>query len=260
MGLAQDRADDGASQSTGQTGPGGGIASNNDAAPDKDASAAREAAREARVERRLNHLELLRNIGMEIAAGLGHAAARRHQFDTSAFARIADPAASFNRLSLAIRRIVALEELLEEDAATRAAQLAAQRALQERRAARERAEEEKQIVRRTVKMAHSDANPGIERDRQENLLNDLFDNYELYNEGPLAEVVANICTDLGLIPDLRHWGEAPEEGCEPDPVKIRARTLETAAEYLELVMNPGAAPSAAPAATPPPGEGGRGPP
>jgi hypothetical protein len=209
------------------------------------------AAREARHQSRINHLELLRNIGMEIAAGLGHAAARRHQFDTSAFARITDPAASFNRLSLAIRRIVALEELLEEDAATRAAQLAAQRALQERRAARERAEEEKQIVRRTVRMAHSDANPGIERDRQENLLNDLFDNYELYNEGPLAEVVANICTDLGLIPDLRHWGEAPEEGCEPDPVKIRARTLETAAEYLELVMNPGAAP---------PGDGGHGPP
>jgi hypothetical protein len=256
MRLAQDHADDGAaSQSTGQTGPGGGVASNNDAAPDK------EAAREARVERRLNHLELLRNIGMEIAAGLGHAAARRHQFDTSAFARITDPAASFNRLSLAIRRIVALEELLEEDAATRAAQLAAQRALQERRAARERAEEEKQIVRRTVRMAHSDANPGIERDRQENLLNDLFDNYELYNEGPLAEVVANICTDLGLIPDLRHWGEAPEEGCEPDPVKIRARTLETAAEYLELVMNPGGAPPATPPpATSPPGEGGADPP
>ncbi len=223
------------------------------------------AAREARHRSRINHLEQLRIIGMEIAAGLGHAPAKPNQRDpsasASASARPHDPALAYTRIALALRRIVALEELLEEDAATRAAQLAAQRALQARRAARERAEEEKQIVRRTVRMAHSDANPGIERDRQENLLNDLFDNYELYNEGPLAEVVANICTDLGLIPDLRHWGEAPEEGCEPDPVKIRARTLETAAEYLELVMNPDAATSAAaPPATSPPAEGGRGPP
>jgi hypothetical protein len=230
---------------TGQNGPDG-----------EDAWAAE---REARHRSRINHLEQLRIIGMEIAAGLGHAPAIRNQRDpaaaasapVSASARPHDPALAYTRIALAIRRIVALEELLEEDAATRRAQLETQKAMQERRAARQRLEEEKQIVRRTVRMAHSDANPGIERDRQENLLNDLFDNYELYNEGPLAEVVAAICTDLGLIPDLRHWGEAPEEGCEPDPVKIRARTLETAAEYLELVINPGAAP---------PGEGGHGPP
>jgi hypothetical protein len=256
MGSAHDRAGNGASLNTGQTGPDGEAAR----------AAEREAARQARHEARLKNLDILCNIGMEIAAGLGHASARRqHQFDTSAFARVADPAISYTRVALALRRIMALSHWLEQEEDKRTARLASEQMVREARAAREKAAQDKEIVRRTVKMAHSDANPGIDRDRQESLLNDLFNDYELYNEGPLAQVVANICTDLGLVPDLRHWGEAPEEGCEPDPVKIRARTLETATEYLELVMNPGTAPSTAPPAPPPPitsppGEGGQGPP
>lgn len=255
MELIYSRADNGASQhSTGQTGPVGEGASEREAAADK------EAAREARNMARLNHLELLRNIGMEIAAGLGHAAAGRNQFNTEAFARVADPAASFNRIALAIRRIVALEDRLDEDAATRAARLAEEKAAEARKAARESLMVEKRIVRRAVREACKDTYPDWDRKERENLLDDLFRDYDDYNNGPLAEVVASICTDLGIAPDMTLWEDAPKEGEEPDPVKLKAFTLEMAEEYLELVTRPAVETLTAAPANLPGNEGGRGPP
>jgi len=228
---------------TGHDAAGGGVAFDGDT------------AREARRERRLNHLEILRNIGMEMAAALGHATAGRHQYNIQAFAETHDPALAFSRLSMAIRRIVALEDRLDEDAATRAARLAEEKAAEARKAARESLMGEKRIVRRAVREACKDTYPDWDRKERENLLDDLFRDYDDYNHGPLAEVVASICTDLGIAPDMTLWEDAPKEGEEPDPVKLKALTLEMAEEYLELVTAP-----AAPPATPPPGEGGRGPP
>jgi hypothetical protein len=259
MQLPLDRADTGASHSTGHDAPGGCAAC-------AQAASAKEAAREARHEARLKNLDILCNIGMEIAAGLGHAAARRDEFDTSAFARVADPATSYTRVALAIRRIMALSHWLDEDAVTRKARIAEQKAAEARKTARESLNGEKRIVRRAVREAFREATPDLDRERREKLLDDLFSDYDDYNHGPLAQVVAGICTDLGIVPDMTLWEHAPKDGEEPDPVKLKALTLEMAEEYLAEAMQTAPPPSAAPpsAATPsaarPANERGRGPP
>jgi hypothetical protein len=238
----------------GHDGPGGCAAC-------AEAASAKEAARLARHEARLNNLDILCNIGMEIAAGLGHAAARRDQFDTSAFARVADPATSYTRVALAIRRIMALSHWLDEEEEKRTARLASEKAAEARKAARESLNGEKRIVRRAVREAFKEATPDLDRDRREKLLDDLFRDYDDYNHGTLAQVVAGICTDLGIAPDMTLWEHAPKDGEQPDPVKLKALTLEMAKEYLAEAMQIAPPPAAAPpTAATPANERGCGPP
>jgi hypothetical protein len=224
-----------------------------------------DAAREARRERRLNHLEILRNIGMEMAAALGHATMGRTEYNIQAFAKTHDPALAYTRITLAIRRIVALEDRLDEDARTRAARIAEEQAEETRKAARESLNAEKRIVRRAVREAVREADADLDRDRREKLLDDLFSDYDDYNHGTLAQVVAGICTDLGIVPDMTLWEHAPKEGEQPDPVKLKALTLEMAEEYLAEAMQTAPPPAtsppvAQPAAATPANERGRGPP
>jgi hypothetical protein len=157
---------------------------------------------------------------------------------------------------------VALEDRLDEDARTRAARLKEEREAEARKAARESLNAEKRIVRRAVREAFREATPDLDRDRREKLLDDLFRDYDDYNHGPLAQVIAAICTDLGVVPDMTLWEHAPKDGEEPDPVKLKALTLEMAEEYLAEAMQ-----TAPPPPTPPPpstatpaNERGRGPP
>jgi hypothetical protein len=250
MTLSQPNADAANSnEPAGHDAPGGGVAFDGDA------------AREARRERRLNHLEILRNIGMEMAAALGHATVGRTEYNIQAFAKTHDPALAYTRIALALRRIVALEDRLDEDARTRAIRLKEEREAEARKAARESLNAEKRIVRRAVREAFREATPDLDRDRREKLLDDLFRDYDDYNHGTLAQVVAGICTDLGVVPDMTLWEHAPAEGEEPDPVKLKALTLEMAEEYLAEAMQTAPPPATSPpVAATPANERGCGPP
>jgi hypothetical protein len=56
------------------------------------------------------------------------------------------------------------------------------------------------------------------------------------------------------------WEHAPKEGEEPDPVKLKALTLEMAEEYLAEAMQTAPPPPATPPDRSPANERGRGPP
>jgi len=88
-----------------------------------------DAAREARRMARLEQLERLRERADRISAQLCNMIQGRLPPDAcAAFAHINDPTLAFTRVCTAIRRMVALEERIDEDAETRAERLAAEAA------------------------------------------------------------------------------------------------------------------------------------
>jgi hypothetical protein len=234
------------------------------ASPDAPFAAQGEAlsagdVREARRARRLESLERVRLAAEEMALHLADGVAGRLPEDEQEmFAKIRDPYLAFSRAERAVRRIAALEDRLDEDAETRAARIAAERTAQaaaDARAAAARAEEaaqapgraKKRAIRRAMRRVLRDTDPETEYLDREVLLDDLFDDYESYDDyaGEPAEIVAKLCSALGFVPlcgenrfaspdedddredDNDDNGENP-----PPPETVRARALMLARSYL----------------------------
>jgi hypothetical protein len=218
--------------------------------------------REARRGRRLESLERVRLAAEEMALHLADGVAGRlPEHEQEVFAKIRDPHLAFSRAERAVRRIAALEDRLDEDAETRAARIAAERAAQaaaDARAAAARAEEaaqaperaKKRAIRRAMRRVLRDTDPETEYLDREVLLNDLFDDYESYDDyaGDPAEIVAKLCSELGFVPlcgedrfaspddendDDDDGVDDNEDGEDPPPPEtIRARALTLARAYL----------------------------
>lgn len=176
---------------------------------DQDPAAARpanpgagEAASDAVLElaaRQLEHLAELRGIGMALARSL------KDQAEAGAASGGGDPGLSFVRIARAVRQIIALEtEIsgLREKHLSRLSQL--------------RLLERKQIVRRVVQDAVLAEEPDIDRDDMKSTLDDLFCDYEDYDDGDsapgsIAETVARICRMLNVRFDPELWRQTVDE-------------------------------------------------
>ena len=172
--------------------------------------------------------------------------------------RLADPFQAMNRMQRELRRIIALAERLEEDDFQRAARLAAEKAkalrdveIRREADAESRAgQEKKDAIRNAVRFLVEDVWPDDDadsaqrdddsgddmdgddgRDRRENLLDDLFDDYDTQDgwERDPVEIVAKMCARLGLKPEPDP-SVAVDDGDKP--VEKQARTLELARAYL----------------------------
>ncbi len=124
--------------------------------------------------------------------------------------KLNDPFLAINRMQRELRRIIALAERLEEDDAERAKRLAAEQKAEadaERRAAAWRAgrvaraaeDARKTAIRDAVTAAARDAWGDDDCKNTRHLLDDLFDDYETYEDfdGDPAELVAKMCVELG---------------------------------------------------------------
>ncbi len=116
------------------------------------------------------------------------------------FARLTDPAAAVTKLSQSIRRIVALQDKLDQDDETRETRRKAEQAARRQQAATEAHEDKKETIRKAVRNIHRDAEPDQAMADREQLLDDLFRDYEDHfdYEGDPAEIVAQLCHELGL--------------------------------------------------------------
>jgi hypothetical protein len=239
------------------------------ASPDAPSAAQGEAVSEAELRaarraRRLESLERVRLAAEEMALHLADGVAGRLPEDAQeVFAKIRDPHLAFSRAERAVRRLAALEDRLDEDAETRAARIAAERAAQaaaDARAAALRAEDaaraperaKKHAIRRAMRRVLRDADPETEYLDREVLLNDLFDDYESYDNyaGDTAEIVAKLCSALNLVPlcggdrfaspdedddgddDNDDGGDNDGDENPPPPETVRARALTLARAYL----------------------------
>ena len=203
-----------------------------DSAPDGPSPAGGAAivddAREARRRARL--------AGLDEMAGMIHAAARSlslyisgnlDEDEARPLVNIADPCASLTRLARAARQIFALQERADDAAEARARRLAdeeagrekAERAARADREAADKAEaiaDKKRVIRRAFKEASHARGPGegLPRPERERLLDDLFSDYERYDD--FDRDVADIMDDLAREAELAQaWTEA---GAAPDPV------------------------------------------
>ncbi len=197
------------------------IASPNDAALDGQAAAARE----VRLMRRLADLEAFRACAMAMMARIDPANTSSVPADGAASNApdgfsVKDPILAFSRLSRVMLQIVALEERMDQDAETRNARHQAEQAERELQTAMARVAQNKLLVRRVVKDVHKDTYPDLNVSRLRSTVIDALRDYETYDDytAEPAEIVAKICTALGLVPDLSHWLDEEERAFyEADP-------------------------------------------
>ena len=187
----------------------------------------REAAREERRLRRIAVLEQVCDITVQAVERLGkYINAELSEIESEPFARLADPCTALTRLTQSVRRIVALQERLDEDDETREKRLKAERAERERAiqareverrraAGRDAFEEKKEAIRRAVRKAHRDVYPDETLADREHLLDDLFRDYEDHfnYEGDPVQIVTELCAELDIEYDPNDF-----EGGATDPV------------------------------------------
>jgi hypothetical protein len=217
-------------------------------------------ARQARREERLGDLRKVRRCaGRAIEHVTDYIGEHATYGQTDPSIKLRELTSSLARLEKEFRQIVALEERIDEDAETRAARIAEEKARREadaraeqRRLEMKPQEDKEELIRRAVKLAHRDAYPGLTRIEREDLLGDLFEDYEEFGDlsGPPVRIVADFCAvfaqdpeaDLTNIPDF-----AEDYGDETDPdeqQKIRWRSwaqscLDHIARIEAAVENPG---------------------
>jgi hypothetical protein len=174
--------------------------------------------------------------------------------------RLNDPFLAINRMQRELRRIIALAERLDEDDFARARRLAGEKAEMEkaaRDAERRQAahaefqelQDKKSAIHKAVTEAARDAwddddadaaqdadsdEDDEDGDRLENLLDDLFDDYDTCDsyDGDPVEIVAKLCARLGLKPEPDPSAEPAAEGADLTIVH-QARALELAMDYLQ---------------------------
>lgn len=167
----------------------------------------------ALVERQLQVLTRLAEIGMAIAEATERwALAAVDEADASSSGFRGDPGLVYSRVARAVRLTLMLQtRLLKEMPALGRAETLAKSAQEEAR--RERAH---RLTMRAIRAEHDDADDieqlsgdAWERLRDEDFGDDLGDR-------PLGEVVARICHDLGLSPD---WGVRAIGATTTDPLE-----------------------------------------
>ena len=155
-------------------------------------------------------LRELADIGMEIARAVqGEVRAQAETaVETEAPKIVAELGLAFSRVSRAVRQTLALEARLEDD------RLERQRAAKEAEEARsqadgEMAERAAKVKAKLMQLIH----PDRERDHRwddvdwEDLNDDQDDDEGFVSDRPAADVVAGVCGDLGLKPDLSLWAD-----------------------------------------------------
>ena len=171
-----------------------------------------EAAREARRQQRIAVLEEICDVTVQAVRRLGkYIGGELSEVESEPFARLNDPCTALTRLTQSVRRIVALQERLDEDDETREKRLKAERAERERAiqareverrraAGRDAFEEEKEAIRRAVRKAHRDVYPDETLADREDLLDDLFRDYEDHfnYEGDPVQIVTELCAELDI--------------------------------------------------------------
>jgi hypothetical protein len=153
-------------------------------------------------------LASLSEVGVELAQMAGKQAREANWLG-------ADGAVMYERIALAVRRTIALHTRLYAEARARQDRGAAEQA---RRAAmaREDARRRKEQVRHEVDAAIEAAGrrPDADPRETERLLRDLterLDDPETeadFGDRPIGEIVAGICQDLGITPDMPQWPAA----------------------------------------------------
>ena len=221
-----------------------------DSAPDGVGSAGGAAiADDSREARRRDRLA-----GLDAMAGMVQFAARRltkyiggdlDEEDSRPFANMTDPCASLTQLARAARQIFALQDRADDAAETRARRLAEEAAgrekaervaLAEREAADKAAAiaDKKRLIRRAFTEASHErgSGQGLPRPERERLLDDLFSDYERYDD--FDRDVTDIMDDLTREADLAHgWAEAE---AAPDPVSPNLHKLLVSIERRLLHM------------------------
>ena len=140
----------------------------------------------------LAQLARLRDIGMALLDDLDEERDRPVEKRASVTARIQ----SFDKLSRAIRQIMALEQ-----------EIIGLREKRVRLVETERAVARQSEVRRSVEKSLTTAKPQLDRQPRERLLADLFSDYRKFATGSIPELIASICKDLGIPADLSLWEE-----------------------------------------------------
>jgi hypothetical protein len=154
---------------------------------------------DARAQQRLEMLRELAEIGMTLARGVERQAQAPEAGDLGLV---------FARIARAVRQTLALEARLEGELQVRARKAAFEREQDAASAARAPVRERARIVRRAVKRA---IEAEADDDEAEQLIEDLDERLcdreddEDFLDRPVGELVALICKDLGVTPDLSLW-------------------------------------------------------
>jgi hypothetical protein len=203
---------------------------------------------EARRERRARDMELARMMAIEVAARMAEAMAGRiPEYQCPMFGQIKDPVASFANLNRAIIQIAMYEDRLDESAARLAAEKAArEQAAQNAEAQRKytqsqvRRAERKTHIQRAVREITLDAQPDLDCHTRDDVLDELFLEYDLdenasWDRNP-AEIVHDLCTRIGIEFVALDPGLQDEKR---DPAERRADALALAQRYLDATASRG---------------------
>jgi hypothetical protein len=171
--------------------------------------------REARTERRAARLAVLEKAleatGRAVDRVVAYMNGEVFESEAGPLERIADPAEALVRLNRSLRQIAALADKLDESDEARETRLkeeaeareaAKRRAEERRRRAPEDAlrERKKRAIRYAARNALRDDEPDLDREERERLLDDLFTDYENYDDysGDPVVILVELCRELGL--------------------------------------------------------------
>ena len=143
-------------------------------------------------DQQLAHLARLRDFGMGLLDELEEERDKPVEKRASVTAR----AHAFDKISRAIRQIIALEQ-----------ETVGLREKRVRWVDTERAVERRATVERSVDRSLAATKPQLDRKGRERLLSDLFVDYKKFATGSIPELIESICKDLGIPADLTLWEE-----------------------------------------------------
>jgi hypothetical protein len=147
-------------------------------------------------ELQLMHLARMREAGMALIDDLDEERDRPIEKRTPVAVRIL----SFDRISRAIRQIMALEQ-----------EVIGLREKRVRLVETEQAKVRASKVRGSVEKSLATAKPQFTGQPRERLLADLFIDYRKFATGSIPELIESICKDLGIPADLTLWEEPKYE-------------------------------------------------
>jgi hypothetical protein len=207
---------------------------------------------EARRERRARDMELARMMAIEVAARMAEAMAGRiPEYQCPMFGQIKDPVAAFANLNRAIIQIAMYEDRLDESAEERAARLAAENTARAQAAQKAetqrgytqsqgRRAERRTHIQRAMREITIDCKPDLDCHEREDLLDELFLEYDFdenasWDRNP-AEIVYDLCARVGfeftpIDPALRNE--------ERDPADRRSDALKLVQHYLDATESRG---------------------
>ena len=162
---------------------------------------------EDRATQRLAMLHELADIGMEIARSLRVQAAAFAATAPEPAAKAPDFPLMFDRIARAVRRTLALQERLDEG---RRKAIAQQQEIAAREVRFAPVRRKHQVCALVEEAIEAEAErTGASATRVESLLDDLHERLDDYDPGfasdTVAQMVAQICDDLGVTPDWTLW-------------------------------------------------------